>query len=114
MKKIAIFFLILIIIIVGMSYLYLNYKAQYNTAQKENKHFEDYYQKEVNGTDLATIINKAVDSNENNEIEKDEKGKYIENNTNSIKIEIKITDNDKTYLMETLYSGGMDKFVRIL
>ena len=36
MKKLAIIFLIGIIIIVGISYMYLNYKANYNEARREN------------------------------------------------------------------------------
>lgn len=112
MKKIAIFFLILIIIIVGISYLYLNYKANYYETQKQNKQFESYNQQEVYGAELTTIINKAVDNNEKNELEKDQKGNYIENNENSIQIEIKMLDNDKTYSMETIYGGGMDKFIQ--
>lgn len=112
MKKIALFFLIIIIIIVGVSYIYLNYKASYSNAKRENMQFESYYNKEIYGTELTTIINKAIDSNDNNEISKDEKGKYIDNKNNSINIDIKIIDNDKTYQMETLYNGGMDKFVQ--
>ena len=112
MKKIALFFLIIIIIIVGVSYIYLNYKASYNNAKRENMQFESYYNKEIYGTELTTIINKAIDSNDNNEISKDEKVKYIDNKKNSINIDIKIKDNDKTYQMETLYNGGMDKFVQ--
>ena len=112
MKKLAIFFLITIIIIVGISYLYLSYKSNYYAAQRENKQFESYYGQEILGSELATIINKAVDNNKNNEVQKDNKGKYIDNDNNSIKIDIKMLDNDKTYSMETLYSGGMDKFVQ--
>ena len=112
MKKLAIFFLIVIIIIVGISYMYMNYKAKFNTAQRENKHFESYAEQEIYGSELTTIINKAVDNNQNNEVEKDNKGKYINNDNNSILIEIKMLDNDTTYSMETLYSGGMDKFVQ--
>lgn len=112
MKKLAIFFLIVIIIIVGISYMYLNYKANYYIAQRENKQFDSYYEQEIYGSELTTIINKAVDNNENNEVQKDDKGKYINNDNNSIQIDIKILDNDKTYAMETLYGGGMDKFVQ--
>lgn len=112
MKKIAIFFLIVMIIIVGISYLYLNYKANYYTAKRENQQFESYDGQEIYGSEIATIINKAVDNNQTNEIPKDDKGKYINNDNNSIQIEIKMLDNDKTYAMETLYSGGMDKFVQ--
>ena len=112
MKKIAIFFLIIIIVIVGISYIYLNYKANYYEAKKENNQFESYYNQEFYGADVVTLINKAIDNNLTNSVEKDNKGKFIENNTNSIKIEIKMLDNDKTYDMETLYAGGMDKFIQ--
>lgn len=111
MKKIAIFFLIIIIIIVGMSYLYLNYKASYNKAKQENKQFESYEGQEIYGAEVATIINRAIDNNQNYEVPKDKKGKYIDNDKNSIEIDIKMLDNDTTYEMETLYNGGIEKFV---
>lgn len=112
MKKLAIFFLIVIIIVVGISYLFINYKANYNQAKRDNKQFESYQGQEIYGAELTTIINKAVDNNENNDVPKDNKGKYTNNEKNSIQIEIKMLDNDKTYWMETLYNGGMDKFVQ--
>lgn len=34
MKKIALFFLIIVVIVVGISYIYLNYQVGYNTAKK--------------------------------------------------------------------------------
>ena len=112
MKKLAIFFLIIIVIIVGISYVYLNYKANYYQAKKENNQFESYYNQEFYGADVVTIINKAIDNNLTNAVERDNKGKFIENDTNSIKIDIKMLDNDTIYDMETLYAGGMDKFVQ--
>lgn len=112
MKKLAIFFLVIIIIIVGISYMYLNYKAQINTAQRENRQLESYNGQEIYGTELTTIINKAFDNNTKNEIEKDGKGKYINNDQNSIQIDIKMLDNEKTYSMENIYNSGMDKFVQ--
>ena len=57
--------------------MYLNYKANYYTAKKENRQFESYANQEIYGAELATIINKAVDNNQNNEVAKDDKGKYI-------------------------------------
>lgn len=112
MKKLAIFFLILLIIVVVISYMYLNYKADYYEAQRKNKQFVSYEGQEIYGAELTTVINKAVDNNQNNEIPKDNKGKYINNDSNSIQIDIKMLDDDKTYAMETLYNGGMDKFVQ--
>lgn len=112
MKKLAIFFLIVIIIVVGISYIYLNYKANYYEVKKENSELESYYNKEFYGVDVVTIVNKAVNNNTINEVEKDQNNKYIKNDTNSIKIDLKMLDNDKTYDMETIYAGGMDTFLK--
>lgn len=112
MKKIAVFFLIVIIITGGIYYIYLNYKANYNEAQMANKEFVRYEGKQIYGSDLTSIINKAVDNNEKNEVLKDEKGKYLNNDSDSIQIEIKMIDTDETYQMETIYNGGMEKFMQ--
>lgn len=112
MKKIALFFLIIIVIVVGISYMYLNSKANYYQSKKANMEFESYYNHEIMGTDLTTIINKAIDSNQNNDVQKDEKEKYINNDNNSINIDIKMLDVDETYSMETFFNGGIEKFVQ--
>lgn len=111
MKKIAIFFIIIIIIICGMSYLYLNYKANYNISKKANLAFEKYLNEEVYGTDLASVINRAIDNNEKNEVSKNNKGIYQNNDKNSINIEIKMIDDDSIYQMETIYNGGIQNFI---
>lgn len=112
MKKLAVFFLIIVIIIVGISYMYLNYKANYHEARRENNQFESYYNQEFYGADVATIVNKAYDSNLTNSVQRDDNGNFIENDTTSIKIDLKMLDTDETYNMETIYKGGMDKFVQ--
>lgn len=111
MKKIAIFFGIIVILICGTSYLYLNYKVNYNEAKKANLEFDRYLNEEVYGVDLATIINRAIDNNQKNEVEKNNKGIYLNNDTNSISIEIKMTDNNSIYQMETIYNGGIQNFI---
>ncbi len=112
MKKIIIFFVIILIIVISVFVSYTNYKSEYNKLQKENLEYEYYYNKEIQGADLATLINKAVDNNTKNNVEKDNKGKYIENDETSIKIQIYMKDNDTTYDMETIYNGGVDRFVQ--
>lgn len=112
MKKLAVFFLIIVIIIVGISYMYLNYKANYHEARRENNQFESYYNQEFYGADVATIVNKAYDNNLTNSVQRDNSGNFIENDTTSIKIYLKMLDTDETYNMETIYKGGMDKFVQ--
>lgn len=112
MKKIIIFFAIVIICLSGISYLYLVWQSNENAINKHNIAFEKYYQQEVYGQEVATIINKAVDSNQKNNVQKDKDGKYIENETNSIKINIKMIDNDNIYAMETIYNNEVSEFIK--
>ena len=108
MKKTIIFILCVVIVILSIfGTKYINYREQQSKIKKENLEYETYLNKEVSGRDLTTAINRAVDNNEKNKVSKDENGLYIANDVNSIEIEIKISDNDTTYKMETLYNGGM-------
>ena len=111
MKKIAIFFLIVIVIISTITYIYLNYIANYRSAQKENRQFEAYQNREILGSELTTLINKAIDYNTQNEVAQDNKGNYIDNGKNSLNIEIKFTDNDVTYNIATIYKQGSELFL---
>lgn len=111
MKKLIIFFAVIIVIISGISLIYFNYKAEYNMAKRSNMEFEKYLNKEVDGMEVATAINKAIDNNQKYEIQKDNKGMYLSDNENSISIEIKMTDNDSIYQMETIYNSGIQNFI---
>lgn len=111
MKKIVLFFAMIIIVVCGISYTFLNYKANYNTSKKANLEFENYLNVEVSGIDLVTVMNRAIDSNERNEVEKNNKGIYQNNEKDSINIEVKITDNDTLYQMETFNKNGMQNFL---
>ena len=111
MKKFIIIFITIVIVIIALLYGYFTYNDSIKKVKEENAIYEQYYEKEIYGADLATVINKAINNNETNSIEKDNKGKYVENNEDSIKIDIHIIDNDTIYDMETFYNNGIDKFV---
>ena len=69
MKKNFIFMLCIIGIIIAILFVkYLNYKTEYREIKINNLEYEKYLNKEVLGTDLTTIINKAVDNNEKNSV----------------------------------------------
>lgn len=113
MKKIIILIFCTVIAFLAIfSVKYINYKLEKNKIKEENLEYETYLNKQILGTELTTFINKAIDYNEKNKVQKDENGFYIQNDINSIEIEIKITDNETLYKMETLYSGGMISFVQ--
>lgn len=111
MKKIAIFFIIIVLIVCAIFAMYVSYKANYNISKKSNLAFEKYLNEEVYGTDLATVINRAVDRNEKNEVIKNNKGIYQNNDENSINIEIKMLDDDSVYKMEKFYNDGIQNFI---
>ena len=112
MKKIFIFLAIVLVIVAIVSFQYISYKNEYNIIQNENAEFEEYKDKEVYGLNVGTMINKAVDKNTKNKIEKDDNGNFIQNDSNSIEIEIYMTDNETTYKMETIYNSGTEQFVQ--
>ncbi len=100
-----------ILIVSTIYYIYINNVAMSNNAKKENEIFEYYYQKEITGTELVTVFNKAIQSNEDNMVEKDEQGRYIDNSTNSINIDIKFIDEDVTYNFKILTNNGTERFI---
>lgn len=113
MKKLLVILLILFMIIIFSIYaLFLTNKAQNNTLRNYNKEYEEYLDKTIYGTELATLINRVTNVNENNKIAKDEKNHYIENEENSIKIEITMLLTEKTYPMEEIYNTDTAEFVK--
>lgn len=112
MKKIFIFLAIVVIIVAIVGVRYTSYKSEYNAVRRENADFEKYKDQEVYGLDVASIMNKAVDKNTKNKIEKDDNGNFIQNDENSIEIEIYMSDNETTYKMENIYDAGTEQFVQ--
>lgn len=102
-----IFIIIVIIIFVNFS----NIQKQQREAQKFNRTYEEYNIENLNGLDITTVINKAIDNNEKYEIQKNDDGLYIEDDMYSIKIYIKMIINQKTYPMEKINALGMESFI---
>ncbi len=111
MKKLIIFFSVVIIIVCMISYIYILNKSNERITMQQNQLFESYYQRQVYGAEIATVINKAIDNNYKNNVEKDNNNLYIENSTNSIKINIKMIDNDTIYPMEMFANNGIQNFL---
>ena len=112
MKKISIVIVVIIIIVAIVGVKYISYENSQSLIRQENKEFEQYQDKELNGLDVATVINKARDKNTKNNISKDENGYFIQNDENSIEVEIHMSDNDITYKMESIFNAGTEQFVQ--
>lgn len=113
MKKLLLILISLFMIIIFSIYaLWLNNTSAHRSIKNYNKEYEEYLQKTINGTELATLINKVIYSNEKNKVEKDKNNYYIENGENSLKIEINILLTEKTYPMEEFYNNDTAEFVK--
>lgn len=108
------YFLICFILLIVVLIVFVNLKNVQKVqreAEKFNQIYEEYNTDKLNGLDVTTVINKAINNNEKYNIEKDENGLYKEDNSYSIKIYIKMIINGKTYPMETINSKGMSSFI---
>ena len=103
--------IILIIIFIVLGYIF-EAQAKQNEVISYNKQYESYLGKEIYGAEIATIINKVTEQNERNNVAKDEIGYYINNETNSIKIDLKMITIEKTYPMELIYKNDITSFVK--
>lgn len=100
-----------------VSSIYMVYEHRRNIleAQKLNKEYEEYYQMDILGTQLISIVNRTIDINHKNEIAKDSNGYYVDNGENSLHIYIKFAykNKTKTILMEDIEKTGAEAFVKI-
>ena len=118
MKKNVIIIALILIVIIVICVVGINVNSKVSKVTlKENQEYEKYLKDEIYGTDVVTLINKAISNNETNNITKDEKGLYITDNQNSIIIDlVMITDSEKdettTYRMETISKVGITEFIK--
>lgn len=117
-KNLIILISILLIICAFVVYFVINYRNMQMQAQINNKEYNTYKDKTIVGTTLVSIINKTVDNNEKNNIEKDNSNVYVENEDNSIKIYIYFLGEDgkrieTPYTMEQIYNKGSDSFIKL-
>lgn len=114
-RNIILLVILLIIVVVFVYYQVVNAQNKKKAIEKFNSDFEQYTEKStIYGTNLVTIINKAIDNNEKNNIKKDEKGYYIEDTEKSIIIELNMINKDDEltiYRMEAINNLGIEKFL---
>ncbi len=117
MKKNVILISVILLIIIVICTIGISINTKRISAQKQaNKEYEQYLENDMYGTDVITLINKAIDSNQKNNVQTDETGKYIENEDNSIIIEVVMITNEEknqttAYRMETIDKVGIGEFI---
>jgi Na+-translocating ferredoxin:NAD+ oxidoreductase RnfG subunit len=114
MKKGTLTVVILMLIALGLTvYFVISSRITSNVASEENRYYQQLLNKEITGTELSSVINKVIDSNKKNELSLDDKKLYIENDENSIVIEInfKYEDGIKTIRGERIFNGEIHNFI---
>lgn len=113
MKRYIILAIIVIMAVTAIGYLYLNYISISKATSNSNKNYENLLDKTITGSEFATYINQIIDKNTKNSVEKDSKGYYINNNENSIIVEIKFKDSDNIFRIEQISNNGIEKFINL-
>lgn len=112
MKKIfAVILLILVVISAVVVIKFQNIQKEKKEIAKFNLEYEEYNKENLNGLDITTVINKAVNNNEKYNITKDENGLYVQDDDYSIQIYITMIINGKTYPMEKINALGINSFI---
>lgn len=111
-KNIILILTIFLVIIVSITYGLYHKRMITLQSSENNKTYNSFYGQEVLGTDFVSLINKAIDNNEKNLVNKDENGNYIDNGKNSIKVEVKFKELDKVISMETINKQGIYQFLQ--
>ncbi|MFG6318905.1 MAG: hypothetical protein K1W33_03450 [Clostridia bacterium] len=110
-KTLLVICTVFLIIMLILFWNFRQVQAENRLIQKFNYEYEFYNREGICGIDITTVINKATDNNEKCEVKKDENGYYIPNDEDSINIDIKLINNDKTYRMEKIKEVGLEGFV---
>lgn len=104
---------IFLIVIIALSIMLVNTKSNNKKLQQVNAEYEYYLNRTIFGTELVTLINKAIDNNKKEELEKDENGFYIPNETSSILITVQMLNVEETYQMEKIFALGTEQFIEL-
>ena len=80
-KFLLIIILFIVILAIAVYGIYL-YRSKTIESQKINNEYKSYYNVQIIGNELLSIINKTADIDSQYGVQKNDEGMYIENDTN--------------------------------
>lgn len=119
MKKFIILLVVAIIAACVIVYARYQFKVNQSMVNFENNPYTSILNKEISAAELATLINKAMNKNADNNIQRDSDGLFIENDENSIKIDIKFVienteeEKEEDYIIpaENIEKSDLNEFI---
>ena len=113
MKKTLIIMLILFVaILAAVSIAVVDLQQTGKQVKQFNQIFEEYKDKSLLGSEVASLINKAIDNNEKNQISKNDKGIYQEDGKYSVQILVKLEKEGEYFTMERINALKITEFVK--
>lgn len=112
-KMLIIVTTVFLVVMIMLSVFLINIKNKNRQLQQINLQYEQYINKEIYGTELATLINKSIDNNIKYNIQKDENGNYIQDGNYSIRITIKMLATQEIYEMEKIFDHKVEQFIEL-
>ena len=113
MKKTLIIILILFVaILAAVSMTVVDLQQTGKQVKQFNQIFEEYKDKSLLGSEVASLINKAIDNNEKNQISKNDKGIYQEDGKYSVQILVKLEKEGEYFTMERINALKITEFVK--
>lgn len=115
MKKVF-FILLFALILITLIVTYKVYQYRKNEAQKQkiNNEYNIYLNKSIPGTELMSLINKTIDANVKNGIQRKENNYFDTDNEQLIQIYIEFIykDETRTLQIEDIEKGGTEAFIK--
>lgn len=112
MKRIIILLTISIIAISTVIYVSYQYKFKKSEMLLNNSKYDTLLNKEISATELASLMNSTINKNYANNISKDSNEIYIDNNKDSINIEIKFKQSNEKIQEEKIVKNDISKFIQ--
>ena len=111
MKKYIILLVATVFVACVIIYARFQFKVNKSMVNFENNPYTSIVGKNISSTELATLINKAMNKNADNEVQRDENGYFIENDENSIKIDVHFLLDDTILKAEQIEKSDLNLFI---
>ena len=104
--------ILFVAILAAMSITVVDLQQTGKQVKQFNQIFEEYKDKSLLGSEVASLINKAIDNNEKNQISKNDKGIYQEDGKYSVQILVKLEKEGEYFTMEIINALKITEFVK--
>lgn len=111
MKKYIILLVATVFVACVIFYARFQFKVNKSMVNFENNPYTSIVGKNISSAELATLINKAMNKNADNEVQRDENGYFIENDENSIKIDVHFLLDDTILKAEQIEKSDLNLFI---